>query len=114
MNSILTSVKKSLGFDEDYTVFDDMIIMHINTVFGILQQLGVGPVGGFAVQDKAATWSSFVSGVPLGNAVRSYMYLKVRGYFDPQTTSFGLQASEKLVAELESRLNILAETDPGL
>ena len=34
--SILTSIKKLLGITEDYTQFDQDIIMHINSVFNIL------------------------------------------------------------------------------
>ena len=30
--SILTSIKKLLGLTEDYTAFDDQLIMHINSV----------------------------------------------------------------------------------
>ena len=48
MDSVLTSVKKMLGITEDYTHFDADLIMHINTVFTILTQLGVGPAEGFS------------------------------------------------------------------
>ena len=51
MESILQSVKKMLGIIPEYTNFDDDIIMHINSVFMILQQLGVGPKEGFAISD---------------------------------------------------------------
>ena len=40
--SILTSIKKLLGVDVGYTHFDPDIIMHINSVFAILTQMGVG------------------------------------------------------------------------
>lgn len=41
--SILTSIKKLLGIEESYTHFDPDLIMHINSVFSILRQMGVGP-----------------------------------------------------------------------
>ena len=41
--SILTSIKKLLGITEDYEQFDTDIIIHINSVFMILTQIGVGP-----------------------------------------------------------------------
>ena len=47
--SILTSIKKLLGIDESYTHFDADLIMHINGVFSILTQLGVGPPNGFSI-----------------------------------------------------------------
>ena len=40
--SILTSIKKLLGIDENYTHFDADIIMHINSVFSILTQMASG------------------------------------------------------------------------
>ena len=43
MDSILTSIKKLLGITEEYEHFDQDIIMHINSVFSVLTQLGVGP-----------------------------------------------------------------------
>ena len=45
MDSILTSIKKLLGITEEYDHFDQDLILHINSVFGILTQLGVGPAG---------------------------------------------------------------------
>ena len=50
MESILTSIKKMLGITEDYEHFDSDLIMHINSVFSILTQLGVGPSEGFSIK----------------------------------------------------------------
>lgn len=47
IESILTSIKKMLGITEEYEHFDSDLIMHINSVFMILTQLGVGPPSGF-------------------------------------------------------------------
>ena len=47
MDSILTSIKKMLGISEEYDIFDADIVMHINSVFMTLTQLGVGPAEGF-------------------------------------------------------------------
>ena len=41
MESILTSIKKMLGITEEYEHFDSDLIIHINSVFMILTQLGV-------------------------------------------------------------------------
>ena len=60
-NSILTSIKKMLGIMDEYEHFDADLIMHINSVFGILTQLGVGPAGGFLIHDKKALWTDFIS-----------------------------------------------------
>ena len=60
MESILTSIKKMLGIEAEYTHFDADIIMHINSVLMILNQLGVGPAEGFIIEDDTSTWSDFV------------------------------------------------------
>ena len=61
MDSILISIKKLLGIEEDYTHFDIDLIMHINSAFMVLNQLGVGPTEGFSISDETATWSDFIS-----------------------------------------------------
>lgn len=106
MESILTSIKKMLGIDGAYTHFDFDIIMHINTTFLSLHQIGVGPVEGFTIADSSAVWSDFLGDDKLLQAVKSYMYVKVKLLFDPPNTSFVLDALERLATQLEWRLNI--------
>ena len=72
MESILTSIKKMLGITEEYEHFDSDLIIHINSVFMILTQLGVGPPSGFSVQDKSATWKEFISDETKLQLVKSY------------------------------------------
>lgn len=107
-DSILDTTKKLLGFDWDYTAFDTDITVHINSIFFTLQQLGVGPDTGFFIADNTATWSDFI-GTDLINAVKTYMYLKVRLLFDPPATSFAIDAISKQAADLEWRLNVQQE-----
>ena len=52
MESILTSIKKLLGIEESYEIFDPDIILYINSAFSTLTQLGVGPEKGFSITDK--------------------------------------------------------------
>lgn len=104
-DSILNSIKKSLGFDEDYDAFDTDIVMHINSVFFNLKQIGIGPEEGFFVENKEAKWSDFVE-MPKFQAVKTYMYLKVRLLFDPPATSFAIESMDKLAKEYEWRLNV--------
>ena len=61
MESILTSIKKLLGITEEYEHFDQDIIMHINSVFMILTQIGVGPEDGFTISDKETKWNEFTN-----------------------------------------------------
>ena len=110
MESILTSIKKMLGIAEEYTQFDADIIMHINSVFTTLTQLGVGPSEGFYIDDKSDIWEDFIPDVNKLQAVKTYTYLKVRLVFDPSSLgSSTLAAYERQIQELEWRLNIIAE-----
>lgn len=108
MESILTSIKKLLGPDEVYDHFDPDIIIHINSVLMILTQLGVGPDEGFYIRDKNAVWTDFV---PEKNveAIKTYVYLKVRLIFDPPQSSALIAAIEKQIMELEWRINAMVE-----
>ncbi len=118
--SILTSTKKILGIAEDYTAFDLDIITHINSAFSTLTQLGVGPTSGFMIEDDGAVWGDFLGNDPdlQYNAVKSYVYLKVKQLFDPPTTSYLVTATERQITELEWRLNTRREetewTDPNV
>lgn len=109
--SILTSVKKMLGIPDEYTHFDMDIIMHINSVFSILNQLGVGPSDGFSIKDKTTKWSDYISNSLKLESVKSYVYLKVRLIFDPPASSSAMEAMKQLISELEWRLNVTV--DPG-
>lgn len=107
--SILDSTKKVLGLNASYDAFDQDVIMHINSVFSVLGQLGIGPVGGFMIEDAGPTWSDFLADVMLLNHVKSYMSLRVRILFDPPTTSFLLKTYEEQIKELEWRINVHRE-----
>lgn len=110
MESILQSIKKLLGITEEYTAFDADIIMHINSVFMILNQLGIGPEKGFSISDETAIWSDYL---PEDNknfeAVKTYVYMKVRLIFDPPMSSAVIEAMKHSISELEWRLNVEAE-----
>ena len=110
MESILTSIKKLLGIAEDYEHFDQDIIMHINTVLAILTQLGVGPAIGFSIADKSTKWNEFISNKLYYEPVKTYVYLKVKLLFDPPQSSIVLEATNRMISELEFRLNAAAET----
>lgn len=107
--SILTSTKNTLGVEEDYTAFDPQIIMHINSVFSTLQQLGIGPEAGFQIEDADAAWSDFLGTDLRLNAVKTYMYLRVRLLFDPPSTPHAITAFEKQIEQAEWRLNVHRE-----
>ena len=110
MESILTSIKKMLGIAEENTDFDTDIIVHINSVFTTLMQIGVGPSEGFYIEDDSTEWQDFIPDLNKLQAVKTYMYLKVRLLFDPSSLGASTLASyERTIQELEWRLNAIAE-----
>lgn len=112
MESILTSIKKLLGIAEEYTQFDADIIMHINSVFTTLTQLGVGPSTGFYIEDDSTIWEDFIPDLAKLQAVKTYIFLKVKLLFDPASVGSSTLASyERQIQELEWRLNVIAESE---
>lgn len=109
MESILTSIKKMLGIPEEYDAFDVDIIMHINTVFMALRQMGIGPAEGFYIEDKSTTWDEYIEDPIECNAVKTYMYAKVRLIFDPPQNSAHIECLKQTVSEFEWRLHFDAE-----
>lgn len=117
MDSILESIKKSLGIPKDHNEFDVDIIMHINSTFAKLHQMGVGPRDYvFSIESDEDLWSDFIQGRDQIEMVRSFMYIEVRLMFDPPTASL-LSSLQERQKEYEWRLTVagsnydLEETD---
>lgn len=108
-DSILKTTKKILGIDESYTAFDLDILTHINMVFTTLNDLGVGPLEGFMIVDDQANWEEYESDRLQCNAVKTYVFLRVKLAFDPPQTSFHINALQEQIRELEWRLNTRRE-----
>ncbi len=107
--SILLSVKKLLGIDESYTHFDPDLIMHINSVFTILTQMGVGPSEGFAITGESERWADFTDESSEFSLVKSYIYLKVKLLFDPPLSSAAVESLNRQISEFEWRLHVAAD-----
>ena len=97
-DSILETIKKLLNVAPDYKAFDTDIITHINSVFLVLHDLGIGPSEPFEIVDESETWEQFDPDKKF-SLVKSYIYLKVRLFFDPPATSFALDAMQKQIDE---------------
>ena len=106
MESILNSTKKLLGITEDYDYFDQDIIININSVFMILNQMGVGPKEAFTISDDTSTWNDFIGTSSNIESVKTYMYLKVRLMFDPPASGTITEVIKATISELEWRLNV--------
>lgn len=112
MDSILTTIKKQLGYEEEDTGYDEEIIVHINTVLADLTQLGVGPSDGFEIKDKNNKWNEFIPDNPKFNSVKTYIYMRVKLIFDSSTmTSALIESFNKQCDRFEWRLKTAAELE---
>lgn len=112
MDSILSSIKRTLGISEMDVFFDSTLILHINSVFSILRQLGCGPEEGYQIEDGTNTWDEFIQNDPDKlQVVKTYLGLRVRHIFDPPTNGTVAQALERQIQELEWRISTIC--DPG-
>ena len=113
MESILTSIKKMLGIAEEYIHFDGDLIIHINSVLSILTQIGVGSSEGFSIEDKTAAWTDFIPESSKLEFVKSYTYMKVKLLFDPPLSSAVIESMNRMISELEWRIQVAADPVKG-
>lgn len=110
MDSILDSIKVLLNVQDYDDAFDQELIMHINSVLMICSQLGLGPKEGFSIHGSEETWAQFLGDQTDVEAIKNYIYMKVRLVFDPPTNSFTLDAMKRMADEYEWRLNVQVES----
>lgn len=110
--SILSSVKIALGIPEEDEYFDPALIIHINSVFSVLRQIGCGPADGYMISNAENTWDEFLQNEPAKlQLVKTYMAMRVRQLFDPPANGTVQQAADRQVQEMEWRISTLC--DPG-
>ena len=109
MESILKTISHMIGPSEDYDYFDTDLIIHINTAFSRLCQLGVGPSEPFHITDENDEWTDFIADEGYLEDVKTFIYLNVKHDFDPPQNSFLMDALEKKIEKLEWLLNSVAE-----
>jgi hypothetical protein len=107
--SILDTVKKALNLDVGNNDFDLDVTMHINSVFGFLRQMGIGPSDGFVIEDNTTLWSNYTTNIVKLAPIKTYMFLKIRLWFDPPQAAKTIDAMERQIVELEARLNMIGE-----
>lgn len=109
-DTILGTIKNLLGLPKEDNSFDQDLMININTVFGILYQIGVGSENSFYLTDSSTKWTEmFKDYIPLIDMIKNYTYMKVRLYFDPPSSSFVLDSLGKQIKELEWRIQIQVE-----
>lgn len=109
--SILRSVAKLVGGEENGEWFDTDLIFAINSALAVLTQLGVGPEEGFAISDDSASWYDFVGNDPRLNMIYTYVWLKTQMIFDPPSSNVAKEAKDALLAEMEWRSFATADAD---
>lgn len=107
--SILVSMKSALGIDEEATEYDSDLILHINTIFNTLTDLGVPPEDGYEIEDETSKWEDYLNGRKRLNEVKTYMHNRLRLIFDPPQMGYLVQALKDQIKEAEFRINVNAE-----
>ena len=108
--SILSTIKKLIGFEDDYTQFDMDLIIHINTAFASLAQIGSNLKEGFSITDKNNLWSEYTTNTAILEPVKMYVYLKTKMVFDPPASSMVIETMKQTINELEFRIQISADS----
>lgn len=103
-SSILISIKKLIGFGEDYNAFDFDLIVHINSMFSYLRQLGVGYDRHFYITGANETWREFWGDMEPNHMALTLLYQKTRITFDPPASGVLHEALERQIKENEWRL----------
>ena len=108
IHSILRTVRKQVGLYEDDTSFDTDLLMHINTYFQALNEIGIGPAEVFEVNDESSLWTDFTKDTNIPVApVKTYICSKVKLAFDPPANANITQSIQRVIEEAEWRLSIL-------
>lgn len=107
--SILKTIRRLIGIDEEFTQFDPELISAINAAFMTLHQLGLGPSNGFMIDGEDQTWNDFTTDVDQLSGLTNYVLLRTRLIFDPPTNSFVVTSMANQIKELEFRFNVNAE-----
>lgn len=114
MESILNSIKKMIGTPEEYTYFDVDLMIHINSVFSVLQQIGIGPAEGFSITGDSETWEDFLGDRKDLNMVKTYVFMRVKLIFDPPTSGAVMEAYKEFCKEFECRGSYVVDPGPKL
>ena len=107
--SILISLKKLIGLASNDDSFDEDLFIHINSAIDVLRQLGVEVADGFYLDDEDKTWDDMLPSSAKLQLVKSYLYLKVKKWFDPPQNGTTMDALNTSIAELEWRINVTVD-----
>ena len=103
-SSILLTIKKVIGYTDDYNAFDFDIMVHVNSSLSELRQLGVGPDEEFHITGYSETWEDFWKDVEPNLLAVTLVYQKAKITFDPPTSGVLHEALERQISKNEWRL----------
>lgn len=106
MDSILITIKDTLGIPEEVSVFDSSVLLGINSAFSSLTQLGVGPSEGYLVTSVVDKWVDFIGTSQKLEMVKAYVFLKTKLFFDPPNHAYLITAIERQLEELSVRIKM--------
>ena len=110
--SILKSIRKLIGPEDDYTHFDPDITVHINSAINRLYQLGVESAKNFRVTSEDETWGDlFGSNDEVIDMCKTLIYYKVKMGFDPPTSSIASEAFKTEIDKQEWLISVLVESN---
>lgn len=98
--SILKTIRKMIGPDENYEYFDTELIIHINAAFSRLCQIGVGPELPFKITGESECWTDFIAD-GYQEEVKQYIFLCVKNIFDPPASASVMNAYKEQIDKLE-------------
>lgn len=96
--------------DPEYEAFDTDIIIHINSALFTLMQNGVGIETGFKITGPTETWSDYIGDDVDLEAVKTYVYMKVRIAFDPPQNATVLNSYKDSCDEALWRMNVQVDS----
>lgn len=111
---ILDDVKAycRITLDSGVTAYDTELIGHINTVLMMLNQMGVGPSGGFVLITGDETWPQIIPDEIKYAGIRDYVKMKTRILFDPEAfTPNAMNSTNEVLKEIEWRLTYKADAE---
>ena len=109
-DSILATISTMLGVQADETHFDTDILVHINSAFNRLFELGVGPQDSpYSISSVDETWSDFWSDTKTLQQLKTYIYLYVRLLFDAPTSGFMTTAIQEEIGKLEWLMYVMCD-----
>lgn len=102
--SILRNIKKQLGIDATYNIYDPDIISYINLSLAALEQIGLPSNNFVFITGEGQTWDDISKDQVLINFIKGFIYLKVKILFDPPSSSFVLDSMTSQLKEVEWRI----------